>query len=172
MSATDVVFRFESRNLAVELEGPEAFVEAQVARVLARIRAELAAAIARDGDGHATDAPGAAGDPTPEPDGTATEPSLAEFHRRAQVRAGRGGLQDSILVFAYYLSEIRGRREFGIGDLDSCFSLAAVTPPAHLANTLGVMKRAQGLVEAGQGRGRYVLTDKGVAYVRRLIGAQ
>lgn len=172
MSGRDVVFRFESRDLSVELEGPETFVEAQVARVLERIRAELTAAIARDGNGRAAAAAETGGDHPAESDDAATEPTLAEFHRRAQVRTGRGGLQDSILVFAYYLSEMRGRREFGIGDLDSCFSLADVTPPAHLANTLGVMKRAQGVLDSGDVRGRYVLTDKGVAYVRRLIGAQ
>jgi hypothetical protein len=76
-----------------------------------------------------------------------------------------------ILIFAYFLREYRGKEEFGIENLNACFSLVGVTPPKSLANTMGIMKRAQKFFHAGSRRGQYALTDRGVAYVKRLVGA-
>lgn len=98
--------------------------------------------------------------------------TIVEFYKRARSREGRGALQETILIFAYYLRDLRGQAEFSIDQIASCFTLADATPPSSLANTLGIMKRTQHFFDAGEGRGRYVLTDKGAAYVRRLIGAQ
>jgi hypothetical protein len=181
--APDTVFRFESPGMSVEFAGPEAFVEAQLERLLERIRKELAAALARgDGasapeSGDAAESPSAAGSRTertrPAAAMTAAAaPTLADFHSRAHSREGRGALQETILIFAYYLSEIRGQPQVSIDDLTACFAETGATPPSNLANTLGIMKRSQGFFDAGAGRGRYVLTTKGAAYVRRLIGAQ
>ena len=87
-------------------------------------------------------------------------------------RIARGALQETILIFAYFLREYRGKEDFSIENLNACFSLVGVAPPKSLANTLGIMKRNQKFFHAGSRRGHYTLTDKGVAYVRRLIGAQ
>ena len=200
MSGADgVLFRFESPGVTVEFEGPQEFVEAQMERLAERIRHEIGAALARSqgaagggnvaGDGSpAVDVAAAAPSPAPSPapapaatGGVASNdpparperlppPSLAEFHRRARSREGRGALQETILIFAYYMTEIRGQSELTIDDIASCFTLADAAPPRNLANTMGIMKRSQSFFDAGPGRGRYVLTEKGVAYVRRLIG--
>ena len=100
------------------------------------------------------------------------EPTLEQFYRRAKSREGRGALQETILIFAYFLREYRGKEDFSIENLNACFSLVGVAPPKSLANTLGIMKRNQKFFHAGSRRGHYALTEKGIAYVRRLIGAR
>lgn len=182
MSTQDVVFRFESPDLSVDFEGPEAFVEAQIERLRERIHKELDAALAR-GRGTSDQPSVAAAEPPPATQEAApaspipaaedgTSMTIVEFYKRARSREGRGALQETILIFAYYLRDLRGQAEFSIDQIASCFTLADATPPSSLANTLGIMKRTQHFFDAGEGRGRYVLTDKGAAYVRRLIGAQ
>ena len=181
MSPHEVAFRFESPDLCVDFEGPEAFVEAQIGRLWERIQNELTAALAR---GRQT--PGspprsfahtsAATRDAPEPASPAAQDpatmTIVDFYKRARSREGRGALQETILIFAYYLRDVRGQAQFSIDELSSCFVLAGATAPSSLANTLGIMKRTQHFFDAGDRRGRYVLTDKGAAYVRRLIGAQ
>ena len=76
-----------------------------------------------------------------------------------------------ILIFAYFLREYRGKEEFGIENLNACFSLVGVTPPKSLANTMGIMKRSLKFFHSGSRRGQYALTDKGIAYVKRLVGS-
>ncbi len=178
----EVTFRFESPGIRVEFEGPESFVEAQIVILRDRVLRELAAA-GRDVAPSAADAPAASGTGA-EPAGAGAAaaeapapaaprvPTLAEFHGRARSREGRGALQETILIVAYYLREVQSRADFSISDIADRFAVIAVTPPSNLANTLGMMKRKQQFFEAGHGRGRYALTDKGAAYVRRLIGAQ
>jgi hypothetical protein len=100
----------------------------------------------------------------------AGRPGLEEFYRRAKSRDGRGALQETILIFAYFLREYRSKEEFSIENLNACFSLVGATPPKSLANTLGIMKRNQRFFQSGSRRGMYQLTDKGVGYVKRLIG--
>ena len=84
-------------------------------------------------------------------------------------RDGRGALTDSILIFAYFLREQRGKEEFGMDNLNACFSVVGVEPPASLANTMGILKRANRYFQNGSRRGQYVLTDKGAKIVRALM---
>jgi hypothetical protein len=164
-------FAFRSKDLEVEFEGGEDFLCAQIEhlkpafeRELKRVAAEAAKTAAAAGA--AAGAAAAAGD-----GGQPGAPSLEEFYRRAKSREGRGALQEMIIIFAYFLREYRGKEEFGIENLNACFSLVGVTPPKSLANTMGIMKRAQKFFHAGSRRGQYALTDKGIAYVKRLVGS-
>ena len=155
----DAVFRFKSKGLEVEFAGPEEFVASQIAFLEKRLSREMGAPATREAEAAAT--------PPEEP-----LPSLDEFHKRVRSREGRGALQETILIFAYYLAEYRHKDHFSIEDLSACFALVGVAPPKSLANTLGIMKRNQRFFDAGSRRGQYTLTEKGIAYVRRLIGAQ
>jgi hypothetical protein len=161
-------FKFRSKGLEVEFEGREDFLNAEIDHLKPALERELARV--------AETAPAAAGAPSPASAGASAGaesggPSLEDFYRRAKSREGRGALQEMILIFAYFLREYRGKEEFGIENLNACFSLVGVTPPKSLANTMGIMKRAQKFFHAGSRRGQYALTDRGVAYVKRLVGA-
>ncbi len=163
-------FRFKSKGLEVEFEGADEFLSAQIEhlkpafeRELARIAGETAKT---GGDAATVAATSGASDAGP-----SGSPSIEEFYRRAKSREGRGALQEMILIFAYFLREYRGKEEFGIENLNACFSLVGVTPPKSLSNTMGIMKRSLKFFHAGSRRGQYALTDKGVAYVKRLIGS-
>lgn len=165
MPAEPARFAFKSKNLEVEFEGTPDFVTAQIERLKGVIVRETeAAAPGGTGEDGGADGDGAGG--------ARRAVTLDQFYRRAKSREGRGALQETILIFAYYLREYRGQDDFSIENLNACFSVVGVTPPKSLANTLGIMKRNQKFFHAGARRGRYTLTEKGVAYVRRLIGAQ
>lgn len=158
-------FKFRSKGLEVEFEGREDFLNAEIDHLKPALERELArVADAASPPAGAIAAAAASGD-------GGAGPSLEEFYRRAKSREGRGALQEMILIFAYFLREYRGKEEFGIENLNACFSLVGVTPPKSLANTMGIMKRAQKFFHAGSRRGQYALTDRGVAYVKRLVGA-
>jgi hypothetical protein len=162
-------FQFKSKGLEVEFEGREDFLCAQIEHLRPAFERELKR-LADEADRSAaagvSSAPSAAGD-----SGRAGAPSLEEFYKRVKSREGRGALQEMILIFAYFLREYRGKEEFGIENLNACFSLVGVTPPKSLANTMGIMKRAQKFFHSGSRRGQYALTDRGVAYVKRLVGS-
>jgi hypothetical protein len=117
------------------------------------------------------DAPASAPD-APTARSTALEnPTLEQFYRRARSREGRGALQETILIFAYFLKAYREKEEFSIESLNACFSLVGAVSPKSLANTLGIMKRTQNFFDSGSQRGHYTLTETGSNYVKRLIGA-
>jgi hypothetical protein len=159
-------FKFKSKGLEVEFEGREDFLNAEIDHLKPALERELS----RVADASAA-APGAQAPAATAAASDAGGPSLEDFYRRAKSREGRGALQEMILIFAYFLREYRGKEEFGIENLNACFSLVGVTPPKSLANTMGIMKRAQKFFHAGSRRGQYALTDRGVAYVKRLVGA-
>lgn len=163
MSQSTARFHFRSQDLEVEFEGGEDFVAGQIQHLRAAMEAEAhKAGGAPAADGNATGGGG---------EGAGGVPSLEQFYRRARSREGRGALQETILIFAYFLREYRSKDDFSIENLNACFSLVGVQPPKSLANTLGIMKRNQKFFHAGSRRGHYQLTEKGIAYVRRLIGA-
>ncbi len=164
-AAQSARFKFKSKSLEVEFEGREDFLNAEIDHLKPALERELAR-VAEESSA-SPGAPAAAGAAA----GADGGPSLEDFYRRAKSREGRGALQEMILIFAYFLREYRGKEEFGIENLNACFSLVGVTPPKSLANTMGIMKRAQKFFHAGSRRGQYALTDRGVAYVKRLVGA-
>jgi hypothetical protein len=89
--------------------------------------------------------------------------------RRVRTRVGRGALQERILLFIYYLTEVKGRNEVGTEDINFCFDLLGLERPKSLANTLGIMKRTQMLLDAGSRRGTYCVTEKGNSQVQSLL---
>lgn len=164
-------FRFKSKGLEVDFEGRDDFLTAQIEHLKPAFERELkrlADEAAKNAPAPAESAPASGADTG---GATAGSPSLEDFYRRAESRDGRGALQEMILIFAYFLREYRGKEEIGIENLNACFSLVGVTPPRSLANTMGIMKRTQKFFSSGSRRGQYALSDKGVAYVKRLIGS-
>jgi hypothetical protein len=160
---TPARFAFKGKDLEVEFEGRADFVTAQIEHFkqafLARQAEAAAAAAGTAGAGGAGAATAGSG-----------EPSLEDFYKKAKSRVGRGALQETILIFAYFLRTRRNKEEFGIDNLNACFSLVGVAPPRSLANTLGIMKRNLKFFQSGTRRGAYTLTEKGLAYVKRLAG--
>jgi len=165
-SSANAKFRFKSKGLEVEFEGADDFLSAQIEHLKPALERELARLAAAS-------APVAAATPAASGDagGPPGAPSIEEFYRRARSREGRGALQEMILIFAYFLREYRGKEEFGVENLNACFSLVGVTPPKSLSNTMGIMKRTLRFFTSGSRRGQYALTDKGIAYVKRLVGS-
>lgn len=181
-------FSFKSKLLDVAFEGSPDFVTAQIHHMSAAFVRSVEAA---DAAAAATSAPASAAARTAAAQGGSADapavpaapaaasaaaaapaaPTIEEFYKRAKSRQGRGALQETVLIFAYFLRQHRAQEEFGIDHLNACFSLVGVTPPRSLANTLGIMKRTQRFFHSGSRRGHYTLTDKGMAYVRRLVGA-
>ena len=182
-------FAFKSPQLEVEFEGhPEFiqgqihFLEPQIAEIVQSaatgpksVARSTATATATAAPSETAAAPSSDGPPPAPvavpPDTGVEEPTLDQFYHRARSREGRGALQETILIFAYFLKTYRDREEFSIENLNACFSLVGAAPPKSLANTLGIMKRTQMFFHAGSQRGTYALTEKGADYVRRLIGA-
>lgn len=152
-------FLFHSPEFKVELSGGEEFVAQQIASVRRKIQAIL-------GGATGVPAPVAAAPAT----AAAAPVTLDEYFRTAQLREGRGALQDSILVFGHYMSNVQGKPEFTIEDLNFCFDLVGIRRPMSLANTLGIMKRDRRLLQGGSRRGSYVLSEKGLSRAKRYLG--
>ncbi|MCE9637930.1 MAG: hypothetical protein K8T90_19695 [Planctomycetes bacterium] len=186
---TPARFYFKGIDLEVEFEGRADFVSAQVDHFKVSFAAQQAAAATAQAPAvPAAPAPAApaataataatvaaASTPAAAPatESTPAAPgavSLEAFYKNAKSRNGRGALQETILIFGYFLNHYRGKEEFGIDNLNACFSLVGVTPPRSLANTLGIMKRSLKFFSSGSRRGTYSMTEKGNAYVKRLVG--
>jgi hypothetical protein len=154
-------FSFKGKDLEVEFEGRADFVTAQIQHFKEAFASREPAAQEKS----AAESTATGAGPVAEGD-----ISLEQFYKRAKSRVGRGALQETILIFAYFLREYRSKEEFGIENLNACFSLVGVSPPKSLANTLGIMKRNLKFFHSGSRRGTYTLTEKGTAYVKRLTG--
>ena len=149
-------FQFNAKDLRLDIAGPPEFVNAQIEFFRPALRRalgypEAAAAGAQGGEGGAG------------------RSALEEFMRRVRTRVGRGALQERILLFIYYLTEVKGRNEVGTEDINFCFDLLGLERPKSLANTLGIMKRTQMLLDAGSRRGTYCVTEKGRNQVQSLV---
>ncbi len=160
-------FHFVSRDLRLEFSGTPEYVTAQVDMFRPAIRKVLGYA-----EPAAAPAASAGAVPPPGPssgDDSAGRSALDEFLRRVRTRVGRGALQERILLFIYYLIDVKGRSEVGTEDINFCFDLLGLERPRSLANTLGIMKRNQGVLDAGTRRGTYIVTDKGQRQVQSLL---
>ncbi len=158
MTAGETVFRFTADGVDLEFAGSEDFVEKQ----LARFQAFLKAAV-----GTPEVAPPVAPVPaTPAPviTGGAKE-SLEEFYATRPVREGRGAIQDRILLFIYYLQKIQEKREVSGEDIVWCFQKLSILEPKNLHNALGILKRKIKHLQEGSKRGLYSLSPEGEAYV-------
>jgi len=162
---TEARFQFVSKDLRLEFAGTPEYVNSQVDFFRPAIRRALGIP-----EPVQVPPPVAAGAPHA---GSADEgggrSALEEFMRRVRTRVGRGALQERILLFIYYLTEVKGRAEVGTEDINFCFDLLGLERPKSLANTLGIMKRNQELLDAGTRRGTYTVTEGGRAQVQGLL---
>jgi|SRR5688572_4925216 len=158
-------FQFVSRDLRLELSGTPDFVNAQFDFFRPALRRALGYPEAAAPQ--APVAPGAI--PSAPLDGGGGRSALEEFLRRVRTRVGRGALQERILLFIYYLTEVKGRNEVGTEDINFCFDLLGLERPRSLANTLGIMKRNQAVLDAGTRRGTYCVTEKGRGLVQSML---
>lgn len=162
---TPARFAFKGKDLEVEFEGRADFVSAQIEHFKSAFLARQAEALQAAAPAAPASAPAGGESKT-----ASAEPNLEDFYKKAKSRVGRGALQETILIFAYFLRTRRNKEEFGIDNLNACFSLVGVAPPKSLANTLGIMKRNLKFFQSGTRRGTYTLTEKGLAYVKRMAG--
>jgi len=158
-------FQFDAKDLHLDLAGPPEFVNAQIEFFRPALRRALGYP---EAPAAAAPAP-AGGAPAGGEGGGGGRSALEEFMRRVRTRVGRGALQERILLFIYYLTEVKGRNEVGTEDINFCFDLLGLERPKSLANTLGIMKRTQMLLDAGSRRGTYCVTEKGNAQVQSLL---
>jgi len=160
-------FQFVSKDLRLELSGTPEFVNQQFEFFRPALRRALG--YAEPAAAAPPASPGAF--PSAPRDEGGGRPALEEFLRRVRTRVGRGALQERILLFIYYLTEVKGRNEVGTEDINFCFDLLGLERPKSLANTLGIMKRNQGVLDAGSRRGTYCVTEKGRAQVQSMLQA-
>lgn len=161
MTAGETVFRFTADGVDLEFAGSEEFVEKQ----LARFQAFLKAAVGTP----ETAAPAvAAGASAPTAVAHATggaKESLEEFYAARPLREGRGAIQDRILLFIYYLQKVQEKREVSGEDIVWCFQKLSIPEPKNLHNALGILKRKIKHLQEGSKRGLYSLSPEGEAYV-------
>lgn len=164
---SDARFQFAARDLRLEFSGTPEYVNAQVDFFRAAIRRALG--YAEDEGGAPGSRSTAQGPGSAAGEGNGGRSALEDFMRKVRTRVGRGALQERILLFIHYLTSVKGRPEVGTEDINFCFDLLGLERPRSLANTLGIMKRNQGVLDAGSRRGTYCVTDKGREQVRGLI---
>jgi hypothetical protein len=167
--AEDSRFQFSAGDLRLEFSGPAEYVNAQVELFRPALRRALGYADPVPAAGAAAAAGGGAAPHPVAVEDSAGRSALDEFLRRVRTRVGRGALQERILLFIYYLTEVKGRAEVGTEDINFCFDLLGLERPRSLANTLGIMKRNQELLDNGSRRGTYLCTDKGRGAVRGML---
>ena len=145
----DTFFRFSTSEVEFEIEGSEDFVRRELRRFLQRL------------------APADAGPET----GDAAASPLRRWYE-AQAPGGRSPtMQDSILLFGYYLKRERDRHMFAPGDIKGAFAEVGRPVPKSLLQIMGTLRRDQGLLwSPGDKRGAYALSPRGIRHVEDLLG--
>jgi hypothetical protein len=149
MTPEETLLKFTSKDVTIELQGSEEFVERQLRffrRYLNLGETENAAAAAATSD----------------------RPSLADFFGARVTRTGRGAIQESLLAFGYWLQEVEGNPEFSIEQIAGCFPLVGRSLPKNLHHAVGTLKRKHRWFQEGSKRGLYSLSEKGRKLVRPL----
>lgn len=149
----ETVLKFTAKDVTIELQGSEEFVERQI-RFFKHYLANGEAA-------RAEAAPAAAGQ----------RPNLAAFFEERASRAGRGAIQEALLLFGYYLQDVEGQPEFSIEQIGGCFGVVGRPMPKNLHHAVGTLKRKQKWFEEGSKRGCYRLSEKGRKLVRPFVPA-
>ncbi|MHC4954549.1 MAG: hypothetical protein ACYTGZ_11730 [Planctomycetota bacterium] len=156
MSETSL--RFTSSDVTIELQGSEDFVERQIQFFRRHLMVD--------------DEAGSAGSNGPESNGAGEGSNgrlpLADFFNERATRAGRGAIQEALLLFGYYLQEVVGQSEFSIDQLGSSFGLVGRPVPKNLHHAVGTLKRKQGWFVPGSRRGTYRIGPAGLKLVRPL----
>jgi hypothetical protein len=141
------VLKFTTKDVTIELQGSEDFVERQIQffkHYLAREEAPPVESAPPAGD----------------------RPSLAAFFDERSSRTGRGAIQEALLLFGYYLQDVEGLPEFSIEQIGGCFGVVGRPLPKNLHHAVGTLKRKHKWFQEGSKRGYYRLSDKGRKLVR------
>ena len=158
-----VSFRFANTEVALEVEGPDAWVGDQL-RFLGPFLRRAAGARAVTGP---LDAPGA-GVPAAAPAPQGIE-GVVDWWRERVPPGFDPGLQDAILLFAYYM---RGYRKtvFLSDDIRHAFRVLGMDEPRSLLQVMGSMKRDAGLLLNAGRRGEYMMNTTGIARAKEILG--
>ena len=156
MSETN--FKFTSADVTIELSGSEEFVERQIkffqGHMVSAGEVELPQAESTNGSAPAHNG-NARGDLL-----------LDDFFRARATRAGRGAIQEALLLFGFYLQEIEGLNEFSIDQLGASFGAVGRPVPKNLHHAVGTLKRKQGWFVPGSRRGTYRVAPVGMQLVK------
>jgi len=151
----ETVLKFTSKDVTIELQGSEEFVERQIRFFKPYLEQQ---------DRGVRPLPAASAQP-PEGDG---KPGLSEFFHARASKAGRGAIQEALLHFGYYLTEVEGQPEFSIEQLGGCFAVVGRPMPKNLHHAVGTLKRKQKWFQEGSKRGHYRLSERGRKLVKPL----
>jgi hypothetical protein len=143
----ETVLKFTTKDVTIELQGSEDFVERQI-RFFKHYLAT--------GETASAEAAPASAD----------HPSLAAFFEERASRAGRGAIQEALLLFGCYLQDVEGQPEFSIEQIGGCFGVVGRPMPKNLHHAVGTLKRKHKWFEEGSKRGYYRLSEKGRKLVR------
>jgi hypothetical protein len=143
----ETVLKFTTKDVTIELQGSEEFVERQI-RFFKHYLATGENAPKEAG-------PAAAG-----------RPNLATFFEERASRSGRGAIQEALLLFGYYLQDVEGQPEFSIEQIGGCFGVVGRPLPKNLHHAVGTLKRKHKWFEEGSKRGYYRVSEKGRKLVR------
>ena len=155
MSAT--TFKFTTADVTIELEGSEDFVERQIKFFTSHMATSPVEAAPSDS---AVAAKLGNGQPNN------GQLALDEFFRARATRAGRGAIQEALLLFGFYMQEIEGQQEFSIDQLGASFGAVGRPVPKNLHHAVGTLKRKQGWFVPGSRRGTYRVGQAGVRLVK------
>jgi hypothetical protein len=145
------VFHLATDSVHVEIEGSEEFLRPQLEFLLPYLR-------------RAAGADESALGPTP-----AGIAGLRPWWARKVPPGSNPSLQDTILLFAYYMRTYR-KTVFESEDIRRCFRIMGLEEPRSLLQILGTLKRDQGtLLNAGK-RGEYMMNVTGIARAREILG--
>jgi hypothetical protein len=139
----ETILKFTSNDVTIELQGTEEFVERQIRFFKRHLSQE------------------------PDPQDTEkAQPTLEEFFNARSSRKGRGAIQESLLLFGYYLQEVEGQPEFSIEQIGACFPLVGRDMPKNLHHSVGTLKRKHGWFKEGSKRGFYSVSEAGRKLVK------
>lgn len=158
-----VVFRLSTGStdagIAVEVEGPEGFVRGHVEFLVPFLRRTTGAG----------PVPGAAGGAGGDRAAAGGIEGVAEWWERTVPAGVQPNLQETILLFAYYMRSYR-KTVFASEDIRRCFQVLGIDEPKSLLQILGSLKRDQGLLLNAGRRGEYMMNTTGLARAREILG--
>ncbi len=154
----EVEFLVTIDDVRIGISGPREFVRPHLEF--------LAPFVRRAGGGAASVVPPSAAAPGAAPEGI--EGIGAWWEARVPPSAAPT-LQDSILIFAYYMRSYR-KTVFTSEDIRRCFQVLGVEEPKSLLQILGTLKRDHGLLLNAGRRGEYMMNTTGIGRVRDLLG--
>lgn len=146
----ETVLKFTTKEVTIELQGSEEFVERQIQF----FRHYL--------EGLPTEGPR----PESIQQDEGRRLSLESFYQERASKAGRGAIQESLLLFGYYLQEVEGQPEFSIEQIGGCFGVVGRPLPKNLHHAVGTLKRKHRWFQEGSKRGYYRLSDQGRKLVK------